>query len=244
MTLSTIERKTRNIEKEILDALPSDGSFLRYKDLEKNVKMSSRTLCTMLEKLCSIAYVKQISVHSRRGKGVAYAKNLEKPWIDEVSEWLQEQKKKNDVPKTILEDFEFRHASLLCSQIGQISQAIFDTLKDCVDEPDASKKDEMLNTHLSIINGLITEVSKKTVEPVGMSDFTFNLCYRSSTKLMRVLDDVVQVIKMQEDAGDKREISEYPADEIKDMLKSRYSSLQIKRKKNGGDFSLYRFKGI
>jgi hypothetical protein len=85
-----------------------------------------------------------------------YGKNLEKPWIDEVGEWLLEQKKNNDVPNSILEDFEFKHASLLCFQIGQISKVIFDTLKDCVDEPDASKKEEMLNTHLNIINGLIT----------------------------------------------------------------------------------------
>jgi hypothetical protein len=60
---------------------------------------------------------------------------------------------------------------------------------------------------------------------------------------MRVLDDVVQVIKMQ-DPDDKREISEYSADEIKDMLKNRHSSLQTKSKKNSGDHSLYRFKGI
>ncbi len=221
--------KGRNIVFEVLQSLPQDGSPIRFKDLRERVDMSSATLSKALFYLCSIGEINKLRVPSQRGKGIVYQKAPDNPvsqvnWTENAREQLIQTK--NEKSEAILKDFEFIHASELCLQVSVITQAIFNSLK-CYADSDRNKRDALLETHLYLINGLIKELSKKLVdEPLGMSDFTYNICFRACATLMGnlydVLDNAAKVMGW-EDSGMKglkyrTYLHEYPADKFKELL--------------------------
>ncbi|VVB91666.1 Uncharacterised protein [uncultured archaeon] len=195
-------KKGRNIIFEVFQSLPQDGSPIRFKDLREKVSMSSATLSKALFYLCSIGQVIKSRVHSQRGKGIEYQKAKyplapgiligHEDIIKNSREWLI--KNQNEKPETesIYDDFEFEHASVLCEGIGVIAGAIINALKSYADA-DKNKKDAVLETHLYLISGLIKEISKNFIdEPFGMSNFTYNMCFRwAGEKLSLTLDDVI-----------------------------------------------------
>lgn len=233
--------KGRNIIFEALQALPEDGKPIRFKDLRTKVKMSSATLSKALFYLCSNGQVIKFQVHSQRGKGITYQKVPTNPasnenWNKNIRELLIKNKRIRTTSENILSDFEFFHAQQLCINVSTITQAIFNALKSYADS-NKYNKDAVLETHLYVIKGLITELSKNMINDIGMSNFTYNICFRGcatlSNNLYGVLEDASKVMGW-EDNGMKglknmTYLSENPAEKLKELLQG--NRLEIEKLK-------------
>ncbi len=194
--------KGRNIIFEVFQSLPQDGSPIRFKDLREKVSMSSATLSKALFYLCSIGQVVKYQVHSQRGKGIVYQKAKyplapdslisHEYLIKNSREWLIKVQNKKPETESIYDDFEFRHASVVCKRIGVIAGAIVNALL-CYAAANKNKKDAVLETHLYLISGLIKEICRNFIdEPFGMSYPTYSICSRwAGEQLSLNLDDVL-----------------------------------------------------
>jgi hypothetical protein len=223
----------RNIIFEAFQALPEDGSPIRFKDLRKNVNMSSATLSKALFYLCLIGRVKKFRVPSQKGKGIVYLRAPKNKFdgtifgsrIDESVKGARERligiKTKNENPGTILGDFEYIHAWDLCFHVGTIASIIIDSLKYYADS-NKNQKDAALEGYLFTINGMIKELLTELIdEPLGMSDFTYGICHRSCEQLPFNTDDVLgKAAKVMgwDGVEGKFAFASYPIDKYKELL--------------------------
>lgn len=124
-------RNERNILYEILESLPQDGGPIRFNDLRKKVKMSSKTLTEGLLCLKEIGIINRKQVHSTRAIGIEYSISPDFGMID------------------LYRCIEDKHKNI--DQITLVADKLILELFTVYDESEENQKEVIFDAYLSII---------------------------------------------------------------------------------------------